>query len=171
MAKRITSLLLVVLLLAGVVPVALVGSASANEIAAAEPVDTEPESTETVTEPDVTEASTEPELTEESTIPETTEPATESAFTEESIDPSEDSEELEFQFAIDAGVYETYILEHMDSSLVGSGDTLIPYDLLTVKQTLVSGEILDALGGAATPSTVCGLTMMGTVCPIMMMPC
>ena len=149
MAKRITSLLLVVLLLAGVVPVALVGSASANEIAA-EPVDTEPESTETVTEPDVMEASPEPELTGESTVPETTEPATEPAFTEESTDPSEDSEELEFQFAIDAGVYEKYILEHMDSSLVGSGDTLIPYDLLTVKQTLVSGEILDALGGSHT---------------------
>lgn len=127
MAKRITSLLLVVLLLAGVMPVALVGSASANEIAA-DPVYTEPESTETVTEPDATEASTEPEST----------------------DPPEDPEELEFQFAIDAGVYETYILEHMDSSLVGSGDTLIPYDLLTVKQTLVSGEILDALGGSHT---------------------
>ena len=149
MAKRITSLLLVVLLLAGVVPVALVGSASANEIAA-EPVYTEPESTETVTEPDVTEASTEPELTGEPAIPETTEPATEPAFTEEPTDPPEDPEELEFQFAIDAGVYETYILEHMDSSLVGSGDTLIPYDLLTVKQTLVSGEILDALGGSHT---------------------
>ena len=144
MAKRITSLLLVVLLLAGVVPVALVGSVSANEIAA------EPESTETVTEPDVTEASTEPESTEESTIPETTEPATDPAPTEESTAPPEDPEELEFQFAIDAGVYETYILEHMDSSLVGSGDTLIPYDLLTVKQTLVSGEILDALGGSHT---------------------
>ena len=91
MAKRITSLLLVVLLLAGVVPVALVGSASANEIAA-DPVYTEPESTETVTEPDVTEASTEPEST----------------------DPPEDPEEQEFQFAIDAGVYEKYILEHMD---------------------------------------------------------
>ena len=127
MAKRITSLLLVVLLLAGVVPVALVGSASANEIAA-DPVYTEPESTETVTEPDVTEASTEPEST----------------------DPPEDPEEQEFQFAIDAGVYEKYILEHMDSSLVGSGDTLIPYDLLTVKQTLVSGKILDALGGSHT---------------------
>ena len=127
MAKRITSLLLVVLLLAGVVPVTMVGSASANEIAA-DPVYTEPESTETVTEPDATEASTEPEST----------------------DPPEDPEELEFQFAIDAGVYETYILEHMDSSLVGSGDTLIPYDLLTVKQTLVSGEILDALGGSHT---------------------
>ena len=89
---------------------------------------TEPESTETVTEPDVTEASTEPEST----------------------DPPEDPEEQEFQFAIDAGVYEKYILEHMDSSLVGSGDTLIPYDLLTVKQTLVSGKILDALGGSHT---------------------
>lgn len=149
MAKRITSLLLVVLLLAGVVPVALVGSASANEIAA-DPVDTEPKSTETVTEPDATEASTEPELTGELAIQETTEPATEPAFTEEPTDPPEDPEELEFQFAIDAGVYETYILEHMDSSLVGSGDTLIPYDLLTVKQTLVSGEILDALGGSHT---------------------
>ena len=125
MAKRITSLLLVVLLLAGVVPVTMVGSASADEIAILE-------------------------TTEESTIPETTEPATESAFTEESTDMPEDSEELEFQFAIDAGVYEKYILEHMDSSLVGSGDALIPYDLLTVKQTLVSGEILDALGGSHT---------------------
>lgn len=155
MAKRITSLLLVVLLLAGVVPVTLAGSASADEIAAAEPVFTEPESTETITEPDVTEASTEPESTgeptvPEMTIPETSEPATEPALTEESTDPSEDSEELEFQFAIDAGVYEKYILEHMDSSLVGSGDTLIPYDLLTVKQTLVSGETLDALGGSHT---------------------
>ena len=34
MAKRITSLLLVVLLLAGVVPAALAGAASADEIAA-----------------------------------------------------------------------------------------------------------------------------------------
>ena len=150
MAKRITSLLLVVLLLAGVVPVTLVDSASADEIAAAEPVYTEPESTETITEPDVTEASTEPESTEKPTIPETTEPVTDPAFMEESTDPSEDPEELEFQFAIDAGVYEKYILEHMDSSLVGSGDTLIPYDLLTVKQTLVSGETLDALGGSHT---------------------
>ena len=139
MAKRITSLLLVVLLLAGVVPAALAGAASADEIAALEPAGTEPE---------VTEVPTAPETTEEPTAPEVTEPATEPEPTEKSTDSLDDLKNL--QFEIDTGVYETYILEHMDLALVGSGDTLTPYDLISVKQTLVSGEKLDALGGSHT---------------------
>ena len=144
MAKRITSLLLVVLLLAGVVPTALAGAASADEIAALEPADTEPEVTETLTAPETTKEPTAPKETELATDPEATEPEP----TEESTDPLDDPENLQFQ--IDTGVYEAYILEHMDLTLVGSGDTLTPYDLISVKQTLVSGEKLDALGGSHT---------------------
>ena len=144
MAKRITSLLLVVLLLAGAVPTALAGAASADEIAALEPVDAEPEVTEVSTAPETTEEPTAPEVTEPATDPEVTEPEP----TEESTDPLDDPENLQFQ--IDTGVYETYILEHMDLALVGSGNTLTPYDLISVKQTLADGEKLDALGGSHT---------------------
>lgn len=92
----------------------------------------------------MTESAIEPEETDASTEPEATEPEP----LEEFSDPLDDPENL--QFEIDTGVYETYILEHMDLTLVGSGDTLIPYDLISVKQTLVDGEKLDALGGSPT---------------------
>ncbi len=118
----------------------------------------EPE-TPTVPEELPTEESTVPPETETPTAPEEiptegeTEPASEAteAPTEPEEEPTSPEEAPtgapeETVPSLETGIYEEYILSHMDDAYVGQGDTLTPFDIIGVKQTLADGSVMEANG-------------------------